>query len=42
MGNYDKNNEQGEWKEFAEDSVLVKKIIYDKGKIVKEIPVKSK
>ncbi len=39
-GVYFNNNEEGEWKEYN-DSVLVKKIIYKGGQIVREIPVKK-
>ncbi len=39
-GAYLNNIEEGEWKEYN-DSVLVKKIIYKGGQIVKEIPVKK-
>jgi antitoxin component YwqK of YwqJK toxin-antitoxin module len=40
-GFYKNNNEEGEWKEYS-DSVLVKKIIYKHGQILKEVPVKKK
>ncbi|MCX6292161.1 MAG: toxin-antitoxin system YwqK family antitoxin [Bacteroidetes bacterium] len=39
-GVYRVNNEEGEWKEYN-DSLLVKKIIYRHGLILKEIPVKK-
>jgi len=39
-GVYRNNNEEGEWKEY-QDSLLVKKIIYKQGQILKEIPVKK-
>jgi antitoxin component YwqK of YwqJK toxin-antitoxin module len=39
-GMYKNNNEEGEWKEYN-DSVLVKRMIYKQGKVVKEIPVKK-
>jgi antitoxin component YwqK of YwqJK toxin-antitoxin module len=39
-GVYKNNNEEGEWKEYN-DSLLVKKIIYKQGQILKEIPVKK-
>ena len=39
-GEYRKDNEEGEWKEF-QDSLLVKKIIYKQGQILKEVPVKK-
>ncbi len=40
IGQYLNYNEAGEWQEFK-DSVLVKKIIYKDGQVVKEIPVKK-
>ncbi len=40
QGDYKNNNEEGEWKEY-QDSLLVKKIIYKQGQIVKEVPVKK-
>ena len=40
-GRYSNNAEDGEWKEY-EDSVLVKRIIYKNGRVVKEIPVRKK
>ena len=39
-GMYKNNNEEGEWKEYK-DSVMVKKIIYKQGQILKEVPVKK-
>ena len=39
-GDYKNNNEEGEWKEY-QDSLLVKKIIYKQGQILKEVPVKK-
>ena len=41
MGEYKDNNESGEWMEFAEDSVLIKRIFYEKGKVVKETEVRN-
>lgn len=39
-GSYLNNFEEGEWKEYK-DSVLVKKIFYKKGQILREVPVKK-
>jgi len=39
-GQFLNNNETGEWQAY-QDSVLVKKIIYKDGKVIKEIPVKK-
>lgn len=39
-GVYKNNNEEGEWKEY-QDSVLVKRIIYQQGKVLKEVRVKK-
>ena len=39
-GIYRNDNEEGEWKEYK-DSVLVKKIIYRQGQILKEVQVKK-
>ncbi|MEP7169158.1 MAG: toxin-antitoxin system YwqK family antitoxin [Bacteroidota bacterium] len=40
-GNYKNDNESGEWKEYDETGDLVKTIVYDNGKKIKETIVKK-
>lgn len=36
-GNYKNDNEDGEWKEYTKEGLLLRKIIYKDGKVIKEI-----
>jgi antitoxin component YwqK of YwqJK toxin-antitoxin module len=40
-GNYKNDNETGEWKEYDENGNVIKTIVYDNGKKIKETPVKK-
>ena len=41
-GNYKNDNETGEWKEYDEDGNIIKTIVYDNGKKIKETDMKKK
>jgi antitoxin component YwqK of YwqJK toxin-antitoxin module len=40
-GNYKNDNESGEWKEYDEDGNIIKTVLYDNGKKIKETIVKK-